>query len=59
MQNAPNRQENKKSPKSLDVWWKTRVFAVFRRVISTSGNKSLLFTYLNKVLYVFLNAFDF
>ena len=46
------------SPQSLYILWKPRAFAVFRRVIYRSGNKSLLLTYLNIVLYVFLNTFD-
>ena len=46
------------SPQSLYILWKPRAFAVFRRVIYRSGNKSLLLKYSNKVLYVFLNTFD-
>jgi len=45
MHKAANCHENKKSPQSLDILWKPRAFVVLRRVMSRSGNKSLLFRY--------------
>jgi len=56
MQKAVNCHENKKTQESFDILWKARAFAVLRRVISSSGNKSLFLRYLNKLLYAFVNT---